>query len=143
MALKLPMLLQVKALSCCLNNGCATKGLQGSQERTSGKDGTNWVYIAWQCKLQLGESVSVYLHDLKQLLDQALPDLEANARKQIVLYQFMWELTSNISAQLRVIGDMKEFETTIEKARLLLVTGDQTSPPVAAVKMELCEVQQL
>ena len=87
--------------------------------------------------------MSVYLHDLKQLLDQALPDLEANARKQIVLYQFMWELTSNISAQLRAVGDMKEFETTIEKARLLLVTGDQTTSPVAAVKMELCEVQQL
>ena len=36
--------------------------------------------------LQPGESVSVYVHDLKQLLDQALPDLEANARKQVVVH---------------------------------------------------------
>ena len=39
-----------------------------------------------QRTLQPDESVSVYVHDLKQLLDQALSDLDATARKQVVLH---------------------------------------------------------
>ena len=34
-------------------------------------------------EVQLDESVFVYLHDLKRLLDQALPDLEANVPSKL------------------------------------------------------------
>ena len=96
-----------------------------------------------QRKLQPGEPVSVYLHDLKRLLDQALPDLEANARKQVVLHQFMSGLPSNVSAQLRATGDTKELDATVEKARLLLAISSQISSPAAATVAEPSEVQQL
>ena len=76
-------------------------------------------------------------------MDQALPDLEANARKQVVLHQFMSGLPTNISAQLRATGDAKELDSTVEKARLLLAIGSRTPSPAAAVGTEPSEVQQL
>ena len=40
-------------------------------------------------KLRPGESLSVYVHDSKKLLDQALPSLDATAKKQLLLHQFL------------------------------------------------------
>ena len=55
----------------------------------------------------------------------------------------MLGLPSNISAQLRAMGDAKELDATVEKARLLLAIGSQTPSPAAAVGAEPNEVQQL
>ena len=43
----------------------------------------------FHCKrLQLGEAISLYAHDLKKLLSHALPDLEQAAREPFLLLQF-------------------------------------------------------
>ena len=52
-------------------------------------------------------------------------------------------LPANINTQLRTIGDTKELDSTVEKARLLLVIGSQTLSPAAAVGADPREVQQL
>ena len=126
-------------------DGRATKGLRRSEETVVAKMapmGFTSLEDFHRRKLQPGESVSVYLHDLKRLLDKALPDLEANARKQVVLHQFMSELPTNISAQLSATGDAKELDSTVEKARLLFGIGSQTPSPTAAVETGPSEVQQ-
>ena len=37
--------------------------------------------------LHPGEALSVYVHELKRLLEQALPDADANTSKQLLLHQ--------------------------------------------------------
>ena len=147
MALKLPTLLEGEALSVWLElTDEQQKDYKEAKKQLVAKMaqmGFTSLEDFHRCKLQPGESVSVYLHDLKRLLDQALPDLEANARKQVVLHQFMSGLPTNISAQLRATGDAKELDSTVEKARLLLAIGSRTPSPAAAVGTEPSEVQQL
>ena len=84
--------------------------------------------------------MSVYVHDLKRLLNQAL---EANARKQFVLHQFISGLPTHVSTQIRAMGDTKALDATVEKARLLMAIGSQAPSPAAAVGNEPSEVQQL
>ena len=79
------------------------------------------------------EAVSVFVHDLKRLLDQAMPDLEKNARGELVLHQFIAGLPLHISTQLRATGDTKKLDETVERTRLLMTISPQG--PVAAVEM--------
>ena len=51
-----------------------------------------------------GEPHSVYVHQLKQLLNQAMPDLAAPAKEQLLLHQFLAGLPEDISKQLRTTG---------------------------------------
>ena len=54
-------------------------------------------------KLRPGEPQSMYLHDLRQLIDQAMPKLDSVLKEQLILYQFIAGLQS-----------------TLERAKLLL-----------------------
>ena len=67
-----------------------------------------------------GETLHLFLHDLKRLLDQAMPDLPAAAREQLLLHQFLTGLPIGISKQLCSTGETKCLETTVERARLLM-----------------------
>ena len=40
-------------------------------------------------KLRPGETLSVFVHELKKLLDQAMPSLDVDACDQLVLHQFL------------------------------------------------------
>ena len=88
-------------------------------------------------RLHPGES-SLFVYHLKKLLDQAMPGMDATARKQLLLHQFLCGLPVSVSKQIRAAGDVKDIEKAIERARLLMtIEGEQT--PVAAVT----EVQEL
>ena len=146
MALKLPTLLEGEVLSVWLE---LTDEQQKDYKEAKKQLVAKMVPMGFMSledfhrrKLQPSDSPSVYLHDLKRLLDQALPDPKANARKQVV-HQFMSGLPTNISAQLKPTGDAKELDSTAEKARLLLAIDSQTPPPTVAVGTEPSEVQQL
>ena len=39
-------------------------------------------------KLRPGESISVFVHDLKKLIDHAIPNMEKEARDPLLLHQF-------------------------------------------------------
>ena len=50
-----------------------------------------------QRRLVPGEALSLFLHKLKQPLDQAMPKLEARAREQLLLHQFLAGLPNAVS----------------------------------------------
>ena len=89
-------------------------------------------------RLHPGESLSLFVYDLKKLLDQAMPGMDATARQQLLLHQFLGGLPVSVSKQIRAAGDTKDLNKVVERARLLMtIEGEQT--PVAAVT----EVQEL
>ena len=73
-----------------------------------------------QRKFVPGEALSLFLHELKQLLDQAMPMLEARAREQLLLHQFLSALPNAVSRQFCATGDAKELTSTHEPAKLLM-----------------------
>ena len=66
------------------------------------------------------EKLSLFLHDLKRLLDQAMPGLPNKAREQLLLHQFLAGLPSAISKQLHSSGDTRALDATVERAQLLI-----------------------
>ena len=145
MALKLPTLLEGEALAVWMElTEDEQKDYKVAKEKMVAKMAPmGFVSLEefHRRKLQPGESVSVYVHDLKRLLDQAMPKLDKEARDDLVLHQFMAGLPTHISTQLRATGDTKKLDDTVERARLLMSISPQA--PVAAVESDLGEVQQL
>ena len=73
-----------------------------------------------QWKLMPGESLSVFIHDMKKMLEHAMPNIEGETRNKLLLHQLMAGLPSEISKQLRATGETKDLDETIRRARLLL-----------------------
>lgn len=89
-------------------------------------------------RLHPGESLSLFVYHLKKLLDQAMPGMDATARQQLLLHQFLGGLPVSVSKQIRAAGDVKDLDKAVERARLLMtIEGEQA--PAAAVT----EVQEL
>ena len=72
-----------------------------------------------------GESLSLYVHQLKQLLGQAMPDIFDTAREQLLLYQFPSGLPQNVSKQLGATGATTTVMVAMQQARLLMIIEDQ------------------
>eukprot|EP00731_Ephydatia_muelleri_P010647 Em0005g1233a len=92
-------------------------------------------------RLLPGEALSVFVHDLKKLLSHAMPGIEANAKDQLLLHQLMAGLPTSITKQLRASGEIKNFNDTVQRARLLLSIEEQHS--VVAVGSSGQGVQEL
>jgi len=58
-------------------------------------------------KLSPGKAISVYVHDLKKLLEMAIPSMDTAAKDPLLLHQFMAGLPDTITHQLRVSGEVK------------------------------------
>ena len=71
-------------------------------------------------KLQPGEALSVFMHDLKKLIDQAIPNMAKEAKEPLLLHQFLTGLPGPITRQLRASGDIKTLEAAMTRARLLM-----------------------
>eukprot|EP00731_Ephydatia_muelleri_P003131 Em0001g3131a len=95
-----------------------------------------------KCRLRSGEALSLYLYELKRLLDQAMPGLDATARSPLLLHQFMEGLPTVVSKQLRAAGDVKDLDTALERARTLM-TLEEGSTTVAAMEEKLREETQV
>ena len=72
-----------------------------------------------------GEVVALYLHDLKRLLQQAMPELAENARQPLLLHQFLSGLPDAISRQLRASGDTKDLNAVVQRAKMLMAVMEQ------------------
>lgn len=145
MALKLPTLLKGEALAVWMElTEEEQKDYEAAKKQMVAKMAPmSFVSLEdfhWR-KLQPGESVSVYVHNLKQPLDQAMPKLDKNAHSDLVLHQFTAGLPTHISTQLRATGDTKKPNDTVEQARLLISVSPQA--PLAAVESDPTEVQHL
>ena len=86
-------------------------------------------------KLQPNKAMSVFLHKLRQMLKQAMPEagegtrkqlllhqfvngLPVNISKQLLLHQFVNGLPVNISKQLRATGALDNLDVVLERAKL-------------------------
>ena len=92
-------------------------------------------------KLRPGEAVSIFLHDLKKLLEQSMPGLEETAKEKLVLHQFLAGLPDNVSKQLRATGEVLKLDAAVARTRLLMTIDDQEQS--AAVSQKPSEVELL
>ena len=90
-------------------------------------------------KILPGKAISLYPHELKMLLDQAIPGLAAKAKQQLLLHHFLAGLPVSMSQQLRATGDTKVVDQVVERAKLLMVVQEQA----AAITSEEKEVFKL
>lgn len=84
--------------------------------------------------LMPGESLSLYIHQLKQLLSQAMPDIPATAREQLLLHQFLSGLPQEVSNQLRATGATTTLTEVIERAKLLMTIEHHSEAAAVTAK---------
>lgn len=94
-------------------------------------------------RLLPNEPISVYVHELKKLLDQAMPELDAGARDQLLLHQFLAGIPRDISKSIRAASDVKSLDKACERARLLMAVEGDATPAVATVSDASNELQEL
>ena len=71
-----------------------------------------------------GEAVTLYLYDLKRLLQQAMPELAKITLQPLLLHQFLLGLPDAISQQLRANGNTKDLNT-VQRAKMLMTVMEQ------------------
>ena len=146
-ALKLPTLLEGEALAIWLE-------LEDEQQKdyktAKGKIIEKIMPMAFstleefhQRKLHPGEALSVFVHDLKTMLEHAMPDIDEASRTQLLLHQFLTGLPVSISRQLRATGDATDFNKAVERARLLMIIHEPEPSFAAASVSSSVEVEQL
>ena len=80
-------------------------------------------------RLRPGESLSVFVHELKRLLDHAMPDADANTRKRLLTHQFLTGIPAEVSKQLRAVGEVDDLDKLMQRAKLLMTLdcGEKTA----------------
>ena len=84
-------------------------------------------------RLQPGEVLSVFSHDLKKLLEQAMPEIDSKARDQLLLHQFVAGLPISVSNQLRAAGAVTDLKEAIKRAKLLMSLEAAPPKPAATI----------
>eukprot|EP00731_Ephydatia_muelleri_P027602 Em0019g475a len=106
-ATKLPTLLEGEALAVWLDLSAEEKKSYAKVKETLVSRITPNTFMTIeqfrQRKLIPGEALSLFLHDLKQLLDQAMPKLDAGAKEQLVSSGTSWHHKVTDKSQLDVI----------------------------------------
>ena len=128
-ALKLPTLLEGEALAVWLE---LSEAEQANVETAKGKLKEKMMPMKFVSldqfharKLHPGEPLSVFTHDLKQLLAQAVPDLkDANATGQLLLHQFLAGIPESVSRPIRASGEVQDLDKAVERARLLMTVSE-------------------
>ena len=123
-AKKLPTLLEGEALAVWLE---LSTEQQANYETTKAKITKAMVPVQFVSlddfrarKLQPNEALSAFLHDLRQMLKQAMPGASEDTRKQLLLHQFISGLPISISKQLRATGELNDLDAVTERAKLLM-----------------------
>lgn len=93
-------------------------------------------------KLHPGEGLSVYLHNLRKLLNQAMPGVDRDTKEKLLLHQLLVGLPATISRQLRSTGDVEDLEAVMKRAKLLM-TLEEKETKVAVVQPEVQAVDEL
>ena len=92
-------------------------------------------------KLRPGEALSVFVHELKKLLEQAMPGLDKPARDRLLLHQFLAGALDAVSRQLRATGEIKTLDAAVARARLLMTIDNHGQ--AAAISEKPNEVKLL
>ena len=95
-ALKLPSLLEGEALTIWLELSKEHQGDYAAPKKEISTAIMPMEFVRldrfYRCKLQPGETISMFVHDLKKFLEQAMLGLEKQARDMLLLHQFLCEL---------------------------------------------------
>ena len=139
-ALKLPTLLEGEALAVWLE---LTDAEQGDYETAKRKliaklKPAEFVSLDefHSRKLRPEEPLSLFVHELKQLLEQAMPGIDPATSKQLLLHQFIAGLPTEVSRQIRASGDTKELDSVVDRARLLMAMDWQERTPQQGARLE-------
>ena len=89
-----------------------------------------------------GESVGMYLYELKRLLQQAMPELTVEATKQLPIHQFLMGLPALLSWQLWAGGNTTDLDELVQHAKILMLV-DCDERQTAAVHSDTSEVLEL
>ena len=134
-ALKLPTLLEGEALAIWLELSEEQQGdydsAKGAIVKKMAPMGFATLEQFHQRKLHPGEALPLFVHDLKRLLEQAMPDLDADAREQLLLHQFLAGIPAPVGKQLCTTGDTKKLEETVERVQLLISLDNQEAATAA------------
>ena len=65
-------------------------------------------------KLAPGELLSVFIHDLKKLIQHAMPTIPHEVRDQMLLHQLLAGLPTVVDKQLRATGETKDLNEIIQ-----------------------------
>ena len=85
----------------------------------------------------------MYVHQLKQLLGQAMPDISADVKEQLLLHQFLTGLPQEVSKQLRVTGATSTLAGAVERAKLLMTIDHHGETAAITTKQpEFLQLQQ-
>ena len=95
-----------------------------------------------RCWLLPGESLSVFIHELKRLMDQAMPDADAQTRKQLLIHQFLTGIPLEVSKQLQAAGEIEDLDRLIQRTKLLM-TLDCREKTAAVEKQQMDTVEAL
>ena len=68
-------------------------------------------------KLRPNIALPVFLHELRQLLKQAMPEASADTRKRLLFHQFVSGLPFSIGKQLRATGEVNDLDIIMERAK--------------------------
>ena len=103
-------------------------------------------------RLRPGESLPVFVHSLKSILGQAMPDVEEGTRKQLLRHQFLAGLPAAVSKKLRATGEIDDLDKMVDRAKLLLtldheeraatVSSPTTSSDVALLQQQVATLTE-
>ena len=88
-------------------------------------------------RLLPGESLSVFSHELKRLIDQVMPTADAAIRQQLLIHQFLTGLPAEISKRLRAAGEIDDLGQLIQRAKLLMHFPGRSTQTLNTV-LQLC-----
>ena len=71
-------------------------------------------------RLLPGEPLSIFVHELKRLLDQAMLEIDATTQQQLLLHQFLTGIPVEVSKQLQAVGEIEDLDRIMQQAKLLM-----------------------
>jgi len=95
-------------------------------------------------RLLPGESLSVFCHELKRLIDRAMPAADVATRQQLVIHQFLTGLPLEVSKRLRAAGEINDLGQLMQRAKLLMtIDAENPGEKLAAVQQPIDRVEAL
>ena len=140
-ALKLPTLLEGEALAIWLELKEDEQATYATAKKNIVKAMMPVVFVSMdefhRRKLRPGEALSVFMHDLKKLLGQAMPDVDRAAHDPLLIHQFLAGLPDAVSRQIRASGETTTLDAVVTRARLLMSIDDHSEVAVVAKEAEV------
>jgi len=96
-----------------------------------------------RCRLLPGESLSVFVHELKRSLDHGIPAADDTTRKQLLIHQFLIGIPVEVSKQLRAVGDINDLDKLIQRAKLIMTLDCGENSTAVGLKHQTDAVEAL